>query len=345
MTNLKVLKAEVLDISRQNQTGKLSEWFDERLNTLLQDGNFPDLEKLNALNNKLIDDLVSYKNNGGVNTVVLGMSGGVDSAVTAALFKKAGWRVIGVTMPIHQDQSETDRGIVAIEALDLEAKHLDLSDAFDSMCHVEALLDPELDHDTVAGRIRRGNIRARLRMITLYNLAAAMGGLVASTDNFSELAAGFWTLHGDVGDLSPIQSLTKSWEVPMLAKLNGVPEETWRAKPTDGLGIDDGDEAQFGFTYLELDIMLITVGNGLIGESESIEGLKNIVFADYDATKIKIADDERASYVYDEMMKRVGSTWFKRKNPINLKHPLCYTDRYDLLDRIDDTYFVPNVAR
>ena len=60
-------------------------------------------------------------------------------------------------------------------------------------------------------------------MATLYNMAASHGGLVAGTDNYSELTAGFWTLHGDVGDISPIQSLLKSWEVPYLAKSLGVP--------------------------------------------------------------------------------------------------------------------------
>jgi hypothetical protein len=117
--------------------------------------------------------------------------------------------------------------------------------------------------DTKAIRVRKGNIRARLRMITLYNLAQLHGGFVASTDNLSELGAGFWTLHGDVGDYSPIQSLLKSWEVPYLAQLNGVPESTVRAKPTDGLGIDSGDEAQLGASYLEWDLMTYALHQGM----------------------------------------------------------------------------------
>jgi len=341
MTQLKTIKSEILDISRQNQSGNLSKWFDVRLDALIEDGKFPSLEKLHELNDKLIDDLVSYKNKGDVSTVVLGMSGGVDSAVTAALFKKAGWRVIGVTMPIHQDQSETDRGIVTIEALGLEAKHLDLSDAYDAMVGIECELDSGIYSETTAAKIRRGNIRARLRMITLYNLAAANGGLVASTDNFSELAAGFWTIAGDIGDLSPIQSLMKSWEVPMLAKINGVPEETWKAKPTDGLGVDEGDEAQFGFTYLQMDIILQSCRDYVLkvhnhnDDNFTIEALKSY---------LNVNNDLEASIIFDKIFNRMKSTWFKRYGTINIQHPFD-DNRYNILTQIDNCFYVPNMLK
>ena len=190
-------------------------------------------------------------------------------------------------------------------------------------------------------RIRRGNIKARLRMITLYNIAAANGGLVASTDNYSEMAMGFWTLHGDVGDLSPIQSLNKSWEVPALARWLGVPESIWRAKPTDGLGIDDNDEAQFGYTYLELDLMLFNITKTLH------DGLTTDLFEDYreDLEKfLDFGDDTHAKEVFDDLMARMGSTWFKRMNPVNIKHPFD-KGRYMELDGADADLFRPAVVK
>jgi NAD+ synthetase len=151
-------------------------------------------------------------------------------------------------------------------------------------------------------------------MITLYNLASARGGMVASTDNLSELSAGFWTLHGDVGDFSPIQALLKSWEVPSLARLNGVPENTVRATPTDGLGIAAGDEAQLGCSYLEWDLMVYALANG------------------HDIP----AAEER---VRSAVITRMQATWFKRRNPLKVNHPL--EDRYAMVDAIDRKFFVP----
>jgi nicotinamide-nucleotide amidase len=244
------------------------------------------------------------------------MSGGVDSALTAALFAKAGYHVIGVTMPIRQDPVETERGVEACRALGIEHRHIDLSGLYSATVEAQLLLDPDLNGagDDRAVRVRLGNIRARLRMVTLYNLASACGGLVASTDNLSELGAGFWTLHGDVGDFSPIQALLKSWEVPSLAQLNGVPESTVRATPTDGLGIAAGDEAQLGCSYLEWDLMVYALGN-----------------------ELDIPDSERR--VRSAVMNRMKSTWFKRRNPLRVSHPL--EDRYAMIDAIDRRYFVP----
>ncbi len=104
-----------------------------------------------------------------------------------------------------------------------------------------------------------GNIKVRLRMITLYHIAQLTGGLVVSTVNLSELWMGFWTLNGDVGDFSPIQHVWKGLEEYTLAEALGVPEASLNAVPTDGLEILPAgvDEDQLGLPYPELDRVII----------------------------------------------------------------------------------------
>ena len=248
------MKDKILDIT-PGMEDELDSWFTEKLEKHINNGLYPNEVELAAIKQSLVDELSAYSDKHQIEDVVVGMSGGVDSALTAALFKEAGWTVHGVTMPIHQKQEETDRGLENIEALGLESHSYDLSEQFDSM--QQFIIDEdELESGTYRVQQRQGNIRARLRMITLYNLAHKVAGCVGSTDNFSELAAGFWTLHGDVGDIAPIQSLNKSWEVPMLAKMLDVPQATVDAVPTDGLGISNSDADQLGMSYLEFDIAL-----------------------------------------------------------------------------------------
>jgi nicotinamide-nucleotide amidase len=314
------LREQIFDLSRQAQIGPLSPFLSATLDRAIAEEYFPTTAQLETINTAIVRTTSDYREKTGRGRVVLGMSGGVDSALTAAIFKAAGFDVVGVTMPIHQDPVETQRGREACSALQIEHRHVDLSELYNQAVAAQAPLDPALrtDDGDKSVRIRRGNVRARLRMITLYNLAAELGGIVASTDNYSELGAGFWTLHGDVGDFCPIQALLKSWEVPYLARLNGVPESTVRAKPTDGLGIDAGDEAQLGCSYLEWDLM---------------------VFALHRAVTVP-ADDER---VRRAVMVRMGATWYKRRNPIRVAHPLM--DRYEMLDEIDRQNFVPEGFR
>jgi NAD+ synthetase len=330
------LREAILDLSRQAARGPLSPWLDARLDDQIASGAFLPEADLARVADRLTSELDDYREQAGVSTAVLGMSGGVDSALTAAFLKRAGWRVVGLTLPIEQDPEETERGVEACEALGLEHLHLDLSAPYRDMVACLGHLDGDVaEGDDEAHRTRRGNVRARLRMITLYDQAHRFGGLVASTDNFSELAAGFWTLHGDVGDLAPVQSLLKSWEVPWMARHLGVPERTWRAKPTDGLGIGGGDEAQIGATYLEFDILLTAI-------IEALARQPALDAADLPEA-LGVGDDDHAREALAATVRRLRGTWYKRVSPIQLDHPL--RERFSALDALDARLFRPVVLR
>jgi nicotinamide-nucleotide amidase len=282
--------------------------------------------------------LANYREQNGVSTAVLGISGGVDSAVTAAALKRAEWRVLGYALPIHQDVTETERGREAAAALDLEFRVKDLSRSYDFLVEDFGEFDTTLITDSMKDdewvKIRKGNIRARTRMQFLYNMAHANNGLVASTDNLSELQAGFWTLHGDVGDISPIQSFNKSWEVPMMAKLLGVPENTWRAKPTDGLGISGGDEVQLGCSYLEWDLMIQAMAALSLSNEANSKTSKDFIM-----TGCRFNGDSRAEQVFEAVYSRTRRTWFKRMNPVNFEHPRLKS--LQTMERMDRMFFVP----
>lgn len=341
MPDINAMKATILDLSRQDKIKPLSPWFEDQLERRITNNQFrPDDSLMSALGYRIVNFLSRYKTQTKIDTVVLGMSGGVDSALTASLFKEAGWVVFGVTMPIRQNHEETERGIEACKVLGIKHLHKDLSDLYYAAISDLTIMDDSLGNpslDTPHVNIRRGNIRARLRMLTLYNLASLYGGCVASTDNYSELAAGFWTLHGDVGDIAPIQSLYKSWEVPYLASMYRVPESTWRATPTDGLGISNGDEAQLGCTYLEWDLMVLAIQDELHKTNRSE---LDIVLA---ALLERTGFDQRAVDVFGAVVRRMGRNWFKRQNPVLLRSE--FRQRFAALETMDSRLFVPQVMR
>ncbi len=298
------------DIFRYNRNPKLSPWFKEQLEKLISYGIYHN--DIQGLQTSIVTDLIEYKTKYNVENVFVGISGGIDSAVTALLFKQAGYNVTGVILPIHQHNGELDRSKeFCTEQLDNYIER-DLSNLFDQT--VIELIDSVVHDGIEEDKIRQGNIRCRLRMITLYDIASKNNGLVAGTDNFSELALGFWTLHGDVGDVSPIQALTKSWEVPALAEHLGVPQSIVEAVPTDGLGIANGDEDQLGFSYLEFDTALFSILRGDVNTDE-------------------LTDEDRA--IVEAVADRVRSTTYKRTNPFNLDHPVD-TQRYDVLTKLDN---------
>ena len=111
-------------ILEYNRQPKLSDWFSTQLDVLIQQGVYHD--NITELGNSLIGSLSDYRKTWEVENIFLGMSGGIDSALTAALFKEAGWNVTGLTLPIHQNTEETDRGIEACESLGINHLQVDL---------------------------------------------------------------------------------------------------------------------------------------------------------------------------------------------------------------------------
>lgn len=205
--------------------------------------------------NHIVDWLNQYMSNSGQKGFVMGISGGIDSAVVSTLCAKTEFPLLCLEMPIHQRSDEETRAKNHIRwlkenFLKVESKKVDLTNVYDSFDNiVDKIEDKELTNLALA------NTRARLRMTALYYHATLHHYIVAGTGNkVEDYGIGFFTKYGDGGvDLSPIGDLMKS-EVRTLARSLGIIEEIVVAKPTDGLFTDGrSDEDQIGATYDELE--------------------------------------------------------------------------------------------
>jgi NAD+ synthase len=200
----------------------------------------------------IVDWLKNYSGRSGTNGFVIGISGGIDSALTSTLCALTQKPVIVLTMPIRQHSAEYERGLEHIEWLkkkfpNVSSESVDLTPVFEKI--EEDIPDQVQDFLTMA------NTRSRLRMLTLYAYAGHYRMLVAGTGNkIEDFGVGFFTKYGDGGvDISPIADLLKS-QVFALAKELGVAESILNAKPTDGLFHDGrSDEDQLGASYDELE--------------------------------------------------------------------------------------------
>ncbi len=184
-------------------------------------------------------------------SLIIGVSGGIDSAVTSTLCAKTGLKTIAVSMPIKQNQSQHD----------LSLRHLKwLEDSFDNVEIMTIELDEvfrsfELTMSNFNNKLAFANSRSRLRMVTLYQIAQSNKGIVVGTGNkVEDFGVGFYTKYGDGGvDISPIADCTKT-DVWNMGKSLGIINEIIEAAPTDGLWDDSrNDESQLGLTYEQIE--------------------------------------------------------------------------------------------
>ncbi|ALJ06066.1 NAD synthetase [Pseudalgibacter alginicilyticus] len=219
----------------------------------------------------IVNWLKEYALNAGVNGFVVGVSGGIDSAVTSTLCAKTGLNVLCVEMPIHQAESHVTRAQEHI---------LNLTNTYDNVSDTRADLTPVFeafkgsvfaDGDQTTVDMALANTRARLRMTTLYYYAGLYKLLVAGTGNkVEDFGVGFYTKYGDGGvDLSPIADLMKS-EVYELGAFLNVAESIMVAAPSDGLfGDARSDEDQIGASYPELEWAMQMEQKGKLAEEFS----------------------------------------------------------------------------
>ena len=234
---------------------------------------------------KVIDHIVNwlkdYATSANIKGFVVGVSGGIDSAVTSTLCAKTGLDLLVLEMPIHQGKNQVTRADRHIDWLiknfsSVNRQPVNLTPVFDTL--VAAF--PKVEHEEERF-MALANTRARLRMTTLYYFAGLKGYLVAGTGNkVEDFGVGFYTKYGDGGvDLSPIADLLKT-EVWELGRVLGVNKEIIDAAPTDGLwGDHRTDEDQIGASYPELEWAMQMDDEGKTADDFS--GRQKEVFAIY----------------------------------------------------------------
>ena len=233
------------------------------------------------VNSHIVNWLKTYAEKAKVEGFVIGISGGIDSAVTSTLCAQTGLEVLCVKMPIHQAESHNSRADEHILKLTTEYPNVssiqaDLTPVFETFKNVVSLTA-----DATKVNLALANTRARLRMTTLYYFAGINGYLVAGTGNkVEDFGVGFYTKYGDGGvDLSPIADLMKS-EVYELGKYLQIPDSILTAAPTDGLfGDERSDEDQLGANYDELEWAMLAYENN--SDQKNFTERQKIVFEIY----------------------------------------------------------------
>ena len=190
----------------------------------------------------------------GLKGVVIGISGGLDSSVVAVLCHRAfGQSMLGLLMPCHSNQEDEQHALAVANKFSIPTKTVVLDAIYDTLLKVLPV-----DKASATSQVAKGNLKARLRMLTLYFYANQLKYLVVGSGNRSELAVGYFTKHGDGSvDILPLGNLVKS-QVKELASFLGIPQEIIDKPPSAGLWPGQTDEGELGLSYDELDRYLTT---------------------------------------------------------------------------------------
>ncbi|KAF0091109.1 MAG: hypothetical protein FD141_898 [Fusobacteria bacterium] len=229
---------------------------------------------IDEVQEKTVNFIEEYINKSGAKGAIIGISGGIDSAVVAALTAKAIGpnRVLGLIMPCESNSKDMEDAIELAEQLGINYKVIDLTKTY-----LEFLKD---NMENYQCNLSFCNIKPRLRMTTLYFHASLNGYLVIGTSNRSELVTGYLTKYGDGGvDIEPIADFLKH-EVYQIAQILNIPEVIIKKKPTADLMPNQTDEGEMGFTYDELDRFI------MVGEVD--EKIKQRIMKLYNQSRHKM---------------------------------------------------------
>lgn len=257
--------------------------------------NFQELKSmyLEKAQNRIIDFIRDETGKAGVSGIVVGISGGIDSALTATLAVKAMGkdRVLGIHMPESNltPAADSEDAKTLADWLGIEYRTIDISGIISAFMAAV----PESES---ADRLTRGNLKARTRMSLLYFHANRLNRMVIGTGNKTEILLGYYTKYGDGGvDLEPIGGLYKT-EVWELSRRLGIPEPLITKKPSAGLWAGQTDEAELGISYVKVDEVLRMIEEGV--EPEKI------------LNKTGISAEQLGS-----VSRRIGRNEHKRKAP------------------------------
>ena len=191
----------------------------------------------------------------GCRGVVLGMSGGLDSSVLAVLCQRAFLEnMLGVMMPCYSREEDKAHALAVADKFSIPTTEVVLDDVLDAL--LQRL--PDFRADPATNKLAQANLKARLRMLTLYYIANQLDYIVAGASNKSELSTGYFTKYGDGGvDILPLGNLVKA-QVRELAGFLGIPQPIIDKPPSAGLWEGQTDEEDLGISYDELDRYLLT---------------------------------------------------------------------------------------
>ena len=205
------------------------------------------------LKKRIVSWIKDYADSNGIKSLVVGVSGGIDSAVVSTLCAETGLPTYALTMPLLSKMENT--ALSDGHALGLVKRYSNVTNVNVDLTETYKVFNLTVDDTFTKNELSNANTKSRLRMVTLYQVAGSVGGIVVGTGNkVEDYGIGFYTKYGDGGvDIAPIADLYKT-EVRELGSYIGVRREIIDAKPTDGLWEDGrSDEDQIGATYAELE--------------------------------------------------------------------------------------------